>query len=229
MELFQLDLHLCLRSQWLRPHPHTSARRLRPRCTLPCKPWVLVYTLCIRYYCKPRVHVYTLCIRYYLCLRSQWLRPQSHSSLWRPLLVPRPYPLLLQSCRPRGQAALPHPLVLFLSPLGRLTASLVVDRSQQFPLRPHGVLELFQLDLHLCLRSQWPRPHSHTSARRLRPRCTLPCKPWVLVYTLCIRYYPVEILPTNPPSSLPIYSSHSLPPPLPARTLLLMPLSPASL
>ena len=84
---------------------------------------------------------------------------------------------------------LPHPLVLFLSPLGRLTASLVVDRSQQFPLRPHGVLELFQLGLHLCLRSQWLRPHSHTSARRLRPRCTLPCKPWVLVYTLCIRYY----------------------------------------
>ena len=47
---FHLDLHLCLRSQWLRPHPHTSARRLRPWCTLPCKPRVYVYTLCIRYY-----------------------------------------------------------------------------------------------------------------------------------------------------------------------------------
>ena len=97
--------------------------------------------------------------------------------------------MLLQHCLPHGRAALSHPLVLFLSPLGRPAASLVVARPQQFPLRPHGVMELFQLDLHLCLRSQWLRPHPHTSARRLRPWCTLPCKPWVHVYTLCIRYY----------------------------------------
>jgi len=125
----------------------------------------------------------------HLYLRSQWLRPHSHSALWRPLFAPRPHPLLLQLCRPRGWAALPHPLVLFLSPLGRLAASLVVAWLQQFPLRPHGVMELFHLDLHLCLRSQWLRPHPHTSARRLRPWCTLPCKPRVHVYTLCIRYY----------------------------------------
>ena len=46
-----MDLHLRLRSQWLRPHPNTSARRLRPWGTLPCKLRVFVYTLCIRYYC----------------------------------------------------------------------------------------------------------------------------------------------------------------------------------
>ena len=50
MELFQLGLHLCLGSQWLRSHPYTSARRLHPWCTLPCKLRVFVYTLCIRYY-----------------------------------------------------------------------------------------------------------------------------------------------------------------------------------
>jgi hypothetical protein len=60
---------------------------------------------------------------------------------------------------------------------------------QQFPLRPLWVMELFQLDLHLCLRSQWLRPHPHTSARRLRPWWTLPCKLRVHLYTLCIRYY----------------------------------------
>ena len=64
-----------------------------------------------------------------------------------------------------------------------------VARPQQFPLRPLWVMELFQLGLHLCLRSQWLRPHPHTSARRLRPWCTLPCKLRVHVYTLCLRYY----------------------------------------
>ena len=42
---------------------------------------------------------------------------------------------------------------------------------QQFPLCPLWVMELFQLGLHLCLRSQWLRSHPHTSARRLRPWC----------------------------------------------------------
>ena len=82
-----------------------------------------------------------------------------------------------------------NPFVLFLSPLGRLEASLVVARYQQFPLCSLRAMELFQLDLHLRLRSQWLRPHPHTSARRLRPWCTLPCKLRVHVYTLCIRYY----------------------------------------
>ena len=133
----------------------------------------------------------------HLYLSSQWLRPHSHSAFWCPLFAPRPHPLLLQLCRQRGRSALPHPLVLFLSPLGRLTASLVVDRSQQFPLRPHGAMELFQLDLHLRLRSQWLRPHPHTSARRLRPWCTLPCKLRVYVYTFCIRYYSWNLFTPN--------------------------------
>ena len=125
----------------------------------------------------------------HLYLRSLRLRPHPHSAPWRPLFAPRPLPLPRQFCRPCWWAALPHPLVLFLSPLGRLAASLVVAWLQRFPLCPHGVMELFHLDLQLCLRSQWLRPHPHTPARRLRPRCTLPCKPRVHVYTLCIRYY----------------------------------------
>ena len=92
-----------------------------------------------------------------------------HSALWRILFAPWPHPLLLQHCLPHGRAALSHPLVLFLSPSGRLEASLVVARYQQFPLCPLRVMELFQLGLHLRLRFQRLRPRPHTSARRLRP------------------------------------------------------------
>ena len=104
----------------------------------------------------------------HLCLSSQWLRPHTPlPALWRLLFAPRPHPLLLQLCRSHGRAALPRPLVLFLSLLGRLAASLVVARPQQFPFRLHGVMGLFQLDLHLCLRSQWLRPHPHSTLWRL--------------------------------------------------------------